>query len=260
LHQRSPFDFHANLVDMEQQGIVYLVGAGPGDRQYLTIAARDCLVTAQVLIYDALTDPGLRSWVPDDCDYIDVGKRGGQPSMAQDDINKLLVLHCQAGKRVVRLKSGDPFIFGRSASEIEALRSANCTYRVIPGLSSALAAPLLAGIPLTDPVLSRGFGVFSAHDLDALNWQAIAQLDTLVLLMGGRQLAGIIHQLKRHDRAPQTPIAVLRWAGQPEQQIWTGTLLTIEQIVGRSPLSPCVIVVGEVVGLREFLQPEPSDD
>jgi uroporphyrinogen III methyltransferase / synthase len=242
---------------MEQQsGIVYLVGAGPGDRQYLTIAARDCLVAAEVLIYDALTDADLRDWLPEGCESIDVGKRGGQPSMAQADINTLLVQHCKAGKRVVRLKSGDPFIFGRSASEIEALKDANCPYRVIPGLSSALAAPLLAGIPLTDPVLSRGFGVFSAHDLDALNWQAIAQLDTLVLLMGGAQLAGIVHQLKRHDRSPQTPIAVLRWAGQADQQTWTGTLLTIEQIVGRSPLSPCVIVVGEVVGLREFLQPD----
>jgi uroporphyrinogen III methyltransferase / synthase len=241
---------------MEQQsGIVYLVGAGPGDRQYLTIAARDCLLTAEILIYDALTDPTLRSWVPEDCEYIDVGKRGGQASMAQADINQLLVSHCNAGKRVVRLKSGDPFVFGRSASEIEALQEANCAYRIIPGLSSALAAPLLAGIPLTDPVLSRGFGVFSAHDLDALNWQALAQLDTLVLLMGGAQLPGIVQQLKRHDRAAQTPIAVLRWAGQADQQTWIGTLLTIEQIVGRSPLSPCVIVVGEVVGLREFLQP-----
>lgn len=241
---------------MEQRmGIVYLVGAGPGDRQYLTIAARDCLLAAEVLVYDALTDPELRVWVPDSCTWIDVGKRGGQPSMAQVDINRLLIDHCRAGKCVVRLKGGDPFVFGRSASEIEALKGANCAYRIIPGLSSALAAPLLAGIPLTDPVLSRGFGVFSAHDLDALNWSALAQLDTLVLLMGGSQLPGIVHQLKRHDRSIHTPIAVLRWAGQAEQQTWIGTLLTIEQMVGRSPLSPCVIVVGEVVGLHEFLRP-----
>jgi uroporphyrin-III C-methyltransferase len=212
------------------------------------------------LVYDALTDhaPGetlqerLGTIVPAHCLFVPVGKRGGRESVPQAEINRLLVDYCHQGKQVVRLKSGDPFIFGRVMAEIEALRETHCPFEVIPGLSSALAAPLLAGIPLTDPVLSRGFGVFSAHEPDALNWSAIAQLDTIVLLMGGRHLGEILQKLQAHHRSPQTPIAIIRWAGQPQQEVWIGTLMNIAQKVGRSSLSPCVIVVGEVVRLREW--------
>lgn len=236
-------------------GKVYLVGSGPGAAQYLTLAAQSCLQRAEVLVYDALADEVLRTvqgWLGDRCEIIHVGKRGGYPSTPQTEINQLLVQHCQQGRQVVRLKGGDPFIFGRALSEIQALTQANCPFEVIPGLSSALAAPLLAGIPLTDPVMGRGFGVFTAHEPKALNWGAIAQLDTVVFLMGGQQLETIVQELLSHDRSPQTPIALIRWASQPQQEVWTGTLMTIAQILGRSPRSPCVIVIGEVVRLREF--------
>lgn len=245
-------------MDRAEQGKVYLVGAGPGAIEHLTLRAKDCLTQADALIYDALVDERLLEWVPPHCQRIDVGKRGGKPSTPQAEINALLVHHCRQGQKVVRLKSGDPFIFGRAASEIQALKVAGCDFEVVPGLSSALAAPLLASIPLTDPAMSREFGVVTAHNLDALNWDALAQLDTLVILMGARQLPDIVDALLLHGRSPNTAIAIIRWAGQPEQQLWVGSLSTIVQQTSRQELSPAVIVVGEVVKLRPFLQPLTS--
>lgn len=236
-------------------GKVYLVGSGPGNVDYLTVRGHQLLLQAEVLVYDALVDANLLHLVPDTCLTIDVGKRGGKPSTPQADINQLLVDYCQRGYQVVRLKSGDPFIFGRSTAEIESLRQAGCAFEVVPGLSSALAAPLLVNIPLTDPVLSRCFAVLSAHDPQALDWESLAGLDTLVILMGAKQLPEIVEQLQRHGRSPQTPIAIIRWAGQPNQQLWVGTLETIVQQTSRQALSPCVIVIGEVVRLRPYLEP-----
>ncbi len=235
-------------------GKVYIVGAGPGNVDYLTVKAQQLLAQAEVLVYDALVDSQLLQLVPSDCLKFDVGKRGGKPSTPQAEINQLLVEQCQQAKQVVRLKSGDPFIFGRTTSEIQALIEAGCAFEVVPGISSALAAPLLAGIPLTDPVLSRGFAVVTAHELDALDWEALARMETLVILMGGRQLSEIVHRLQRHGRSHSSPIVIVRWAGTPQQDIWTGTLADIvEQTAGVS-LSPAVIVIGEVVRLRQFLR------
>ncbi|MEA5568433.1 uroporphyrinogen-III C-methyltransferase [Anabaena sp. UHCC 0399] len=241
---------------MTNTGKVYLVGAGLGDAAYLTVKADNLLALAEVLIYDALVDEQLLECVSPDCLKLDVGKRGGKPSTSQGEINQLLVQHCQAGKQVVRLKSGDPFIFGRCTSEIEALKAFGCEFEVIPGISSALAAPLLAGIPLTDPVLSRCFAVLTAHEPEVLDWEALSRLETLVILMGGRHLGEIVEKLQRNGRSHLTPIAIIRWAGTSQQQIWTGQLGNIlEQTAGLS-LSPSVIVIGEVVELRNFLQPE----
>ncbi|EDX84683.1 uroporphyrin-III C-methyltransferase domain protein [Synechococcus sp. PCC 7335] len=239
-----------------KDGKVYLLGAGPGSIDYLTCRAEALLSRADALVYDALVSSSLLQRLPTDCELWHVGKRGGRPSTSQTQINQLLVELCQQQKQVVRLKAGDPFVFGRAAAEIQALQAANCEFEVVPGLSSALVAPLLASIPLTDPVLSRGFGVFTAHDLDALNWGAIAHLQTIVFLMGGRQLKAICDRLLAQQKRPETPIAIIRWAGQPQQQIWQGTLLSIAQIVGPAKLSPCVIVIGEVVALRQYLSPQ----
>ncbi|MEH2068099.1 MAG: uroporphyrinogen-III C-methyltransferase [Nostoc sp.] len=238
------------------KGKVYLVGAGPGDVAYLTVKAYNLLAIAEVLVYDALVDAQLLECVPPNCLKLDVGKRGGKASTSQAEINKLLVKYCQEGKQVVRLKSGDPLIFGRCTSEIEAIIASGCDFELVPGISSALAAPLLAGIPLTDPVLSRCFAVFTAHEPEALDWEALSRLETLVILMGGQHLPEIVHQLLRYGRSHLTPIAIIRWAGTPKQQIWTAQLNNIcEQITGLS-LSPAVIVIGEVVGLCKYLQPE----
>lgn len=236
-----------------QTGKVYLVGSGPGNAAYLTLQARQILAEAEVLIYDALVDSDLLPLVPHTCLTLDVGKRGGAPSTPQTEINQLLVQYCRRGHRVVRLKSGDPFIFGRATSEIQALKQADCLVEVIPGLSSALVAPLLAGIPLTDPVLSRCFAVLTAHHPDALDWAALAQLETLVILMGGQHVNEITHRLMQHQRSLDTPIAIIQWAGRPQQQVWEGTLGSIGRLTAGETLSPCVMVIGEVVRLRPYL-------
>ena len=239
-------------------GKVYLLGAGPGSIDYLTCKGQQLLSQADALVYDALVSGSLLQQLSTDCELWHVGKRGGQPSTPQAEINQLLVRLAQAGKQIVRLKAGDPFVFGRATAEIQALKEAGCSFEVVPGLSSALVAPLLADIPLTDPVLSRGFGVFTAHDLDALDWGTIAHLQTLVFLMGGRSLRAICDRLLTQQKRPETPVAIIRWAGQPQQQIWQGTLLSIAQIVGSTKLSPCIIVIGEVVALRQYLSPPPT--
>jgi uroporphyrinogen III methyltransferase / synthase len=232
---------------------VYIVGAGPGDVAYLTIRAQQILTQAEVLIYDALVDRGLLALVPANCALIDVGKRGGRPSMPQSEIDLLLVEYAQTDRTVVRLKSGDPFIFGRVTAEIDALTAAECDFEVVPGLSTALAAPLLAGIPLTDPVLSRGFAVISAHLPDDLDWDALARIPTVVMMMGARQLGEIVAQLLKHDRSATTPIAIIRWAGTSQQQVWVSDLGGIILATEGAELSPAVIIVGQVVRLREYI-------
>lgn len=233
------------------QGKVYLVGAGPGNIAYLTLRGQQLLSEAEVLIYDALVDAQLLQLVPSNCLKLDVGKRGGLPSTPQKQINQLLVDYCWQGKQVVRLKSGDPLIFGRSNAEMQALRDAGCNFELIPGISSALAAPLLAGIPLTDTILSSCFAVLSAHAPDSLDWEALARIDTLVILMGGRNLREIVQQLQEKGRSPAEPIAIIRDCSRPQQQIWRGTLADIVDQTANIALSPAVIVIGKVVELAK---------
>ncbi|BAU40461.1 uroporphyrinogen-III C-methyltransferase [Leptolyngbya sp. O-77] len=241
--------------DCTPTGFVSIVGAGPGLPDYLTLQGRSRLERAEAVVYDALVSPELLDLSPASCQRIHVGKRGGQPSLKQSEIDRLLVDLCQQGLQVVRLKSGDPFIFGRTASEIQALNAAGCRFEVVPGISSALAGPLLASIPLTDPVLSRSFAVVSAHEPDALNWPALAGIDTLVVLMGTQQLAVVVERLIANGRSPHTPIAIIRWAGHPQQQVWTSTLEAVVRQTAHEALSPAVITIGEVVALRPYLAP-----
>ena len=231
------------------KGKVYLVGAGVGNKDYLTVRGKELLRSAEVLIYDALVDESLLKLVPLSCRQICVGKRGGQASTPQAEINQLLVNCCLQGKQIVRLKSGDPFVFGRANEEIAVLQSANCDYELIPGISSVLAAPLLAGIPLTDKNLSRGFIVLSGHQPVNLDWSAIAKIDTLVILMGGRALPQIIEHLLENRRSPDEPVAIIRHCGRPQQEIFSGTLTDIVRKTTQISLSPAVIVIGKVVQL-----------
>lgn len=240
-------------------GKVYLVGAGIGNIAYLTVRAKQLITEAEVLVYDALVDSQLLKLVSSKCVCFDVGKRGGKPSTPQTEINQLLIQQCQQDRKIVRLKSGDPFIFGRSSSEIQALKGADCSFEVVPGISSALAAPLLAGIPLTDPVMSRSFAVVTAHEPDTLDWQTLARIETLVILMGGRNLPEIVQQLQQHGSSQQTPIAIIKWAGCPQQYIWIGTLNDIVKKTAGTPLSPVVIIVGEVVKLRDYMRSPIQD-
>ena len=238
-------------------GKVYLVGAGIGREEYLTVKGKDLIGTAEVLIYDALVDDSLLNLVSPTCLKLCVGKRGGLPSTPQDEINQLLVNYCLQGKQVVRLKSGDPYIFGRANEEIAALQKARCSFELVPGISSALAAPLLANIPLTDKYLSRCFTVLSGHQPEKLDWWSLARIDTLVILMGGRSLKTIVASLIDNKRSPDEPVAIIRNCGRNNQEILQGTLTDIvEKTKGRS-LSPAVIVIGKVVSLS-FDSPSPS--
>ena len=228
-------------------GKVYLVGAGVGNEQYLTVRGKQLLDLAEVLIYDALVDPTLVKLAREDCLKIAVGKRGGRVSTPQAEINRLLIAYCLQGRQIVRLKSGDPFIFGRANEEIAALQAANCSYELIPGISSALAAPLLSGIPLTDKNLSRCFVVASGHQPEQLNWMALSKIDTIVILMGGRTLGTIVGRLIAHGRSPEEPIAIIRHCGRPQQKVFRGTLSNIVEITANRSLSPAVMVIGKVV-------------
>lgn len=238
------------------EGKVYLVGAGVGDEQYLTIRGAKLVQNAEVLIYDALVDQVLLKLAPENCLKICVGKRGGQVSTSQADINQLLVEYCLQGKEIVRLKSGDPFIFGRANEEIAALQQGKCNFELVPGISSVLAAPLLAGIPLTDKNLSRCFVVASGHQPEKLDWVALSRIDTLVFLMGGRTLPQIIDYLITHGRSPDETIAIVRDCGRSQQQVFWGTLTDIVESTAEISLSPAVIVIGKVVELSNQDSPQ----
>lgn len=236
-----------------KEGKVYLVGAGPGGIPYLTLRGQELLALAEVLVYDALINSQLLQLVPSSCLKLDVGKRGGGVSTPQERINQYLVAYCLQGKQVVRLKGGDPFIFGRSQEEMAALQAVGCPFEVVPGISSALAAPLFAGIPLTDKVLSSCFGVVDGHNPAVLDWEALARLDTLVILMGGRTLGQIVHLLQEQGRHSDCPVAIIRHGGRVEQKIFKGNLGNIVAATAGEMLSPTVIVIGEVVQLNNNL-------
>ena len=229
---------------------IYLMGAGLGKNDYLTQQAKQILHKTEVLVYDALVDEGILNLVPQNCEKIYVGKRGGKPSTSQGEINNILVSYAKEDYTVVRLKNGDPFIFGRAREEIEALKAVGCEVEMIPGLSSAITAPLLAGIPLTDKYVSRSFSVVTAHEPDKLDWNALARIDTLIILMGGRNLVMIIEKLINEGKPLSSPIAIIRSAGTDEQTVWMGTLETITEQTKGAKLSPTVMVIGEVVSLK----------
>ena len=233
-------------------GKVYLVGAGIGNKDYLTVKAKKLIAIAEVLIYDALVDTDLLDLAPEDCLKLDVGKRGGKLSTPQEKINQLLIAYCDRGCRVVRLKSGDPFVFGRANEEIDALKTANCDVEIVSGISSALAAPLLAGIPLTDKNLSRCFTVLSGHQPEQLDWNALTRIDTLVILMGGRSLSKIVGYLQDNGRNINEPVAIVRNCGRESQEIFRGTLADIVEKTTGVALSPAVIIIGEVVALSDI--------
>ncbi len=231
-------------------GKVYLVGAGIGGRSGLTQGALEILRRAEAVWVDELVDERLLAELPAQAQ---VWRRSGAAGL-QEGL-RWLIQRCREGKQVVHLKAGDPLIFGRAREEVQALREAGCPLEIWPGLSSALAGPLWAGIPLTDKHLSRAFAVLTAHELEALPWGPLAQLDTLVILMGSRQRQQIAAQLRQAGIPAERAVALIWGAGQAEQQVWVGTLAELQQGEGLEPEKlPGLLVVGEVVRLRqEFL-------
>ncbi len=237
-----------------------MVGAGPGDPALVTLKAVESLRKAEVIIYDYLANEVLLDFAPPEAERIYVGKKAGNHAMSQEQINGLLV---DKGREsfVVRLKGGDPFIFGRGGEEALALKQGGVEFEIIPGVTSAIAVPAYAGIPLTHRGLSSSVAFITGHEMagkesSAIHWDRLATgVGTLVFLMGVKNLAHIASQLVAHGRAEDTPVAVIRWGTTFEQQTVTGTLDNIALIVENAGIKPpAIIVVGEVVALREELK------
>ncbi|MCW2497542.1 uroporphyrinogen-III C-methyltransferase [Jatrophihabitans sp.] len=238
-------------------GEVALVGGGPGDPDLITVRGRRLVAAADVVVVDRLAPRGILDELPDDVEVIDCGKSAHRHNMTQGEINAVLVERALAGKRVVRLKGGDPFIFGRGGEEWLACVAAGVPVTVVPGISSALAAPAAAGIPLTHRGVAADFTVVSGHldpgrgPDDVVNWPGLAAITgTLVLLMAMDRLEQIAAALIEHGRAPQTPAAVVRRATLPDQQVVRAPLDRIAKAAAEAGVgSPAVVVVGDVVGV-----------
>lgn len=247
---------------MEKRGFVYLVGAGPGDASYITVKGMELLGTCDVVIYDRLACAGLLLDTKSDCRKIYVGKKPGMHAMKQEEINRVIIEEAGKGKVVVRLKGGDPFVFGRGGEEIKALEEASISYEVVPGITSAIAVPMAAGIPVTHRGASQSFHVITGHTADGEeqltdNYQALANCNgTLVFLMGLSNLEKIIERLTGEGMQPDTDVAVIEQGTTVYQRCIRGTLQNIKQLVEEAQLhSPVVIVIGRVAAL-EMKQPE----
>lgn len=235
---------------------VYLVGAGPGDAGLITVRGQAVLQRADVVVYDRLVGEELLALCRDGADKIYVGKEAARHAMTQDEINALLVLHAQGGKTVCRLKGGDPFVFGRGGEEALFCRAHGVPFEIVPGVSSSVAAPAYAGIPVTQRDVASSFAVVTGHTKDDNAPPAeLPTADTLVFLMGVRALPTIVARLRARGTDANTPVALVRWGTTSKQQVVTGTLETIEAEVARVALKPpALIVVGHVVRLREQLR------
>ncbi|MFW6081970.1 MAG: uroporphyrinogen-III C-methyltransferase [Desulfosalsimonas sp.] len=240
---------------------VFLLGAGPGDPGLITEKAASCIAEADVVIYDYLASKQLLKYARPDAELIYVGKKGGDHTLSQEKINALLVEKAKSGNKVARLKGGDPFIFGRGGEEIEELAGAGIEFEVVPGVTSAVAAPAYAGIPLTHRQFASCVTFITGHEdpkkTDSMiNWEALAQTGgTLVFLMGVKNLPNIVKRLKAAGMRPGTPAALIRWGTTPSQQTVSGTLETICENVENARIKPpCIIVIGDVVNLREKMK------
>ena len=231
---------------------VWLVGAGPGDPGLLTLRGAEVLASADVVVHDRLASAALLDLAPPDAERISVGKAPGNVEMDQDGINALLVEHGRAGKRVVRLKGGDPFVFGRGGEEAEALAAAGVDFEVVPGITSAIAAPAYAGVPVTHRGLSTHVTIVTGHEDPAkgrtdVDWEALARAGgTLVILMGAARIADIAARLVAGGRSPDTPVAAVRNGTRPDQVTVRATLATISEA---DVAAPAAIVVGDVAAL-----------
>lgn len=245
-------------------GKVYLVGAGPGDPGLLTIKGKTLLEHADVVIYDALVSPEILAMISTHSEKINVGKRKGRHSLPQSETTELLRVKAETNAIVVRLKGGDPFVFGRGGEEMADLVQAGVEVEVVPGITSGIAAPAYAGIPVTHRRCNSSVTFVTGHEATEkyrpdVNWQAIAQgSETIVIYMGVHNLPRIIPQLLLGGMTPQTPIALIRWGTRPDQTELVGTLATIvEQVETTDFQAPAIAVVGEVVDLRSLLLPHP---
>jgi len=252
----------ASSLATREPGVVYLVGAGPGDPGLITAKGLEILRSADVVVYDRLVAPSLIAEAPPEAERVFVGKgpHGGGADLAQREINGLLIDRAGRGLTVVRLKGGDPFVFGRGAEECEALHAAGVPFHVVPGVTSAIAVPAAAGIPVTHRRLASAFAVVTGHECvgaSDLDWEALARLPTLVVLMGLSALPDITARLLEHGADPETPAAAIASGTLPAQRTVVATLATLAERVAEEGLAPpATVVVGEVVRVREILSAE----
>lgn len=244
-----------------KKGKVYLIGAGPGDIGLLTIKGFKCLQKAEAVVYDFHLNAQILNYINHEAEFIYAGKRGGHHAMTQDEINRALVDKAKEGKIVCRLKGGDPFIFGRGGEEAEELVKEGIEFEVIPGVSSSIAAPAYAGIPLTHRKYSSSFAVITGNEditkpESSIDWSRFANgFDTLVFLMGVKNIGAITSKLIEHGKSPDTPAAVVRWGTRPDMKTVVSNLKDIADIVKEENIRPpAVMIVGNVVKLRETLK------
>jgi len=247
-------------------GKVYLVGAGPGDPGLITVKGLECISMADVIIYDYLASPFLLKHASNNTEVIYVGKKGGDHTLSQEKINTLIVEKAKAGATVTRLKGGDPFIFGRGGEEVQVLVENKIEFEIVPGVTSAIAAPAYAGIPLTHRKFTSTLAFITGHeDPDKtesnIDWASISKgtgskgIGTLVFLMGIKNLPNITQKLIKNGRSPKTPVALVRWGTTPRQVTVTGTLDTIVHQANEVGMkAPAVIIVGDVVSLRQTMK------
>jgi uroporphyrin-III C-methyltransferase len=243
-----------------RKGKVYLVGAGPGDPGLLTIKACELLKAADCVIYDYLVNPAIMGYAASRTEKIYVGKIGCGHGWKQDDINQLLIAKANEHRLIVRLKGGDPFVFGRGGEEALALVEAGIDWEVVPGVTAGISVAAYAGIPVTHRGLSSSVTFVTGHEAPdkrhaSIRWEHLANgVDTLVFFMGVAKLRDLTEQLKQHGRRADTPVAVVRWGTYNEQEVLVGDLETISALVERARVkAPALIIVGEVVRLREQL-------
>jgi len=241
-------------------GIVYLVGAGPGDPKLITVAGLEALRTADVVVYDSLAGKELLLEAREDAELIDVGKRGGHHKVKQSEINHIIADKAKGGLMVVRLKGGDPFMFGRGGEEAEVLRASGVDVKIIPGVTSAIAAPALAGIPVTHRDHASFVTFVTGHERDdredeRIDWERLAGLGgTIVILMGMTHLGRNMDRLIEGGLDPETPVAVIRYGSRPEQRSVLATAATINEKCRKEGIhSPAVTVVGNVASLHDIL-------
>ncbi len=245
----------------KEKGKVYLVGAGPGDVGLLTIKGMKCLQRAEVVVYDLHLNAQVLNFISHDAEFIYAGKRGGHHTMTQDEINNVLVEKAMEGKIICRLKGGDPFVFGRGGEEAEVLARHGIPFEVVPGVSSAVAAPAYAGIPLTHRLYSSSFAVIPGYEdatkeESAIDWARLATgVGTLVVLMAVKNLDMLVEKLIRNGRSPETPVAVVRWGTRPDQKTVVSSLGEIvSEVKGKEIKPPAVVIIGDVVKLRSALR------
>lgn len=242
------------------KGKVYLLGAGPGDPGLMTLKGKALLETANIVIYDALVSPEILAMINPEAEKINAGKRMGRHSLLQAETTKLLIEKAQEEAIIVRLKGGDPFIFGRGGEEMEDLIKAGISVEVIPGITSGIAAPAYAGIPLTHRNYSSSIIFVTGHEMAGkyrpkVQWKAIAKsAETIVIYMGLHNLEHILPELKKGGLNDDTPVALIRWGTRPDQQQLIGTIGTIVKKIEETEFTaPAITVIGNVVNLHQIL-------